>query len=58
MTMVRVAIIVIAVMVAAFVAMEYALIDHRTVRCKIVGDREYVTGNCIPYCPPHPSECR
>lgn len=27
-------------------------------RCRIVGDREYVEGNCIPYCPPHPSECR
>lgn len=25
--------------------------------CKIVGDREYVDGHCIPYCPPHPSEC-
>lgn len=25
--------------------------------CRIVGDHEYVTGRCIPYCPPRPSEC-
>lgn len=26
-------------------------------RCEIVGDREFYNGRCIPYCPPHPSEC-
>jgi hypothetical protein len=26
-------------------------------RCKIVGDREFNTGRCIPYCPPRPSDC-
>lgn len=26
-------------------------------RCRIVGDHEQVTGNCVPYCPPRPSEC-
>lgn len=26
-------------------------------RCEIIGDHEIVTGHCIPYCPPKPSEC-
>lgn len=25
--------------------------------CRIVGDFEFFNGRCIPYCPPHPSEC-
>lgn len=26
-------------------------------RCKIVGDHEFNTGHCTPYCPPRPSDC-
>jgi hypothetical protein len=26
-------------------------------RCRIVGDHETVADNCVPYCPPRPSEC-
>lgn len=26
-------------------------------RCRIVGDHEFVTAHCVPYCPPRPSEC-
>lgn len=26
-------------------------------RCQIIGDHEVVANNCVPYCPPRPSEC-
>lgn len=47
--------IVFALIMVPMLVREYYK-QHPT-NCRIVGDHEIVTGGCIPYCPPNPSEC-
>lgn len=47
-------VITVCILLIGFALME---LNKPVPHCKIVGDHEIVTGRCIPYCPPHPSEC-